>query len=76
MITDKIVDWIKLQRAAFIARVPAYACPGARHELDNETAEFGGPAIRDLSARFAKVMASGELWDPKSHGIEAPCVSL
>lgn len=45
-------DWVRLQRANFSASVSAFQCAGARHEMDNEPTDFGGPQVRMLSAGF------------------------
>lgn len=71
--SEKIVDWVKLQRANYISHIPAYSCKGARHELDNETTEFGGAFVRDISAEFANLMVRGEHWEGKLSSHTAPC---
>ncbi len=62
-------EWVRLQRANFSASVEAFQCAGARHELDNEPIDFGGPQIRALSSEFIDSVIQNR----STEGVNGPC---
>lgn len=51
--SQTVLQWIHWQRQNG-ANIDAVEMPGARHEIDNESVEFGGPFARELAADFAQ----------------------
>lgn len=56
----QIKSWITKQRSQRKGQTIASQCVGARHELDNETNEFGGDYVRRISAAFARKISIRE----------------
>ncbi len=54
--------WVGTHRSNYVSRIAAYQCTGARHEVDNEPAEFGGEFVRGISRDFARAVSRGEQW--------------
>ena len=52
--SDALKSWIAKQKADPLINIFGVDVPGARHEIDNETSEYGGPSTRIISADFAK----------------------
>lgn len=48
-----VLNWIEWQKQNG-AKIQSIEMPGSRHEIDNETEEFGGPRSRQISADFAQ----------------------
>lgn len=67
--TGEIKNWVSLQRTDFSASILAFKCVGARHELDNESTDFGGPQVRSLSASFVNSIIRNQLLST----ISGPC---
>lgn len=68
----ELKKWVYHQRQQFSSVVSAFQCPGARHELDNETASFGGPQVRALSASFIKSVMQQQPMET----VKGPCFSF
>ncbi len=57
--SQNLKDWIAMQDSKNGANITMVDEPGARHEIDNETAQYGGPQSRQMAAEFAKSIVSG-----------------
>jgi len=51
--TENVREWIDWQKSSG-GQITKVENPGARHEIDNETSDFGGPSSRLSSGQFAK----------------------
>lgn len=60
--SEKVLNWIQKQNENG-AQIDAFAFPGARHEIDNETELFGGPLSRKMAAKFARVLVRKSIKD-------------
>ncbi len=53
VITPKLKMWVGMQQKFHgQTAMRAYQCADARHELDNESASYGGPQVRNLTVNF------------------------
>ncbi|MCO4793743.1 MAG: alpha/beta fold hydrolase [Bacteriovoracaceae bacterium] len=50
--TKNIKKWVRKQRSSFYKSITALQCTGARHELHNETTQFGGTLTRENIQSF------------------------
>lgn len=60
--SKRIKEWSKKQVSKFDSQVIGYQCPNAKHELDNEPAEFGGVQVRSLLVNYSRLFLGQEIY--------------